>query len=71
MSPAKITFEIDRADLGMIRVAFLDAIAEATQRRNALDGIDNYEDIVADIDHRIAVINSVKTQIADYEIGVK
>lgn len=66
----KITIDIDRADLGIIRVALLDALVQAETNRNCLDGIDGYEDFVARCDHRIAVLTAVKKQIGDYEVAM-
>jgi hypothetical protein len=60
-----IAIEIDHADLGIVRVALMNAISEATANRRALDGL--MDDAVARIDHRIAVLMSALNQIADQE----
>lgn len=62
-----ITINIDAENIGIIRVALLDALAEAESRRRALDGLEEYAVGLASVTHRLEVLESVRSQIWDQE----
>ena len=66
-----ITINIDAKNLGIIRVALLDALAEAESCRRALDGLEEYAVGLASVTHRLEVLESVRSQIWDQELTAR
>jgi len=63
MTMTELSVNIDAEDLGIIRVALIDALAEAESRRRALDGLEEYAVGLASVTHRLEVLESVLSQI--------
>ena len=66
-----ITINIDTENLGIIRVALLDALAEAESLRRAMDGHEECVAGLASVSHRLEVLESVRSQIWDQELSLK
>ena len=65
---ASITINIDAENLGIIRVALLDALAESESRRRVMDGHEECAAEIASVTHRLEVLESVRSQIWDQEL---
>jgi len=64
----ELSVNIDAEDLGIIRVALLDALAEAESLRRAMEGHEECAAGLASVTHRLEVLESVRAQIWDQEL---